>query len=807
MRTGTRLLLVAAALLATSTWLVAGRADSAASQTTAVPPVLAVPTAAAPDGDYVGSGACQACHPDAYSRWKASLHIQMTRPVAEATILGDFRRDTRMSAHGRSYTFGTTQGKPFVTVRSEGRSAETYQVDYTLGSKRFQGYLSTLPDGRIYVLPVFWHVATKRWLDWKETTPIPDGAHDIKQLWNVNCFNCHATNLDRGFSATTNTYRTRWTELGIGCEACHGPGRAHVALAEGWERDPASIPTYSSRASNRGLSDVLQIFSPRSAAPRRTFDTCAYCHGNKRNAFTGFRAGDRYEDFAIPFLVSEPLPEFDAQGEFWPDGRPNRFNRPQALTLSGCFKAGAIACTNCHLAHGAADNPFSLKVDVRSGRQGDGLCTQCHQGPADDGPAGLAAAAPTLRARVTSRAPDTAASREPWPDQALTQHSFHAPDSAGSRCVSCHMSDVNWRLLMRRRDHTFQAPVPETTAAFGIPNACTTCHDDKTPEWAARQMDAWWGDGSRRQKSVRLATTLYAAGTGDPAALPGLASLAVDRSEGAVIRASALEYIGRLASTRVVDDTPAQSQTSTAGGRAVAPAATSRDGRVEPKVLGALLGAASDPEPMVRAAAVRSLGSLDGRDDRVLAVLTARLVDEARVVRARAAESLLALDVVKAPGRVGEALAKAQEELIASLRSFPDSAAQQAALAWLLTERGDTAEAEQGTRRGHDCGPGDGPPLRDSRSAGGPGRALQRCADQLEGRARTRPAHAQHRHDDRGSHAAQPATALTRRRRERPCARSGVRQSGRGLAPRSGRRHETGGPREGTAGPKSAVSD
>ena len=140
------------------------------------------------------------------------------------------------------------------------------------------------------------------------------------------------------------------------------------------------MPRYSSRASNRQLSDTLKIFSPRSAEPRRTFDSCAYCHGNKRNLFTTFKAGDRYEDHALPFLVSEPLPEFDAQGEFWPDGRPNRFNRPQALTLSGCFKAGAIACTNCHVAHGSAYD-FSLKVNVHDGRAGDQLCTQCHQSP------------------------------------------------------------------------------------------------------------------------------------------------------------------------------------------------------------------------------------------------------------------------------------------------------------------------------------------------------------------------------------------------------------------------------------------
>jgi predicted CXXCH cytochrome family protein len=686
MGTGTRFLFVAAALLLTSTWATARRAPLA-------PPQTAVGSVAVPArSDYAGSGACQSCHPDAFSRWQASLHIQMTRPIAEATVLGDFSSGARLSAHGRSYTFGMQQGRPVVTVRAEGRAAETHRVDYTLGSKRFQGYLSTQPDGRMYVLPIFWHVETRRWLDWKETTPIPDGAHDMKQIWNVNCFNCHATNLERGYAAATKSYRTEWTELGIGCEACHGPGTAHIALAEGWARDPASIPTYSSRASNRGLGELLKIFSPRTAEARRTFDTCAYCHGNKRNLFTEFRAGDRYEDHAIPFLLSEPLPEFDTQGEFWPDGRPNRFNRPQALTLSGCFKAGAVTCTNCHLAHGSASNPFSLKVDVTNGRAGDGLCTQCHQGPAD---AGAPGDAQTPLVRITSRSPDTAESREPWADASIARHTFHQADSAGSRCVNCHMSEVNWRLLMRRRDHTFQPPVPETTAAYGIPNACTTCHDDQPPEWAARQMDAWWGDAQRRQKSLTLATTLYTAGTGDPAALPGLASLAVDRKEGAVIRASALEYIGRLAGTRLIDATPAQSQTSTERGRAAQSRPIGRDGRVEPKVLGALLGAASDPEPMVRASAVRTLGMLDQRDERVLAVLMARVVDDARVVRVRAAESLLAHEVAAAPGRAGEALARAQLELAASLRSFPESATQQATLAWLLAERGETEAAER----------------------------------------------------------------------------------------------------------------
>ncbi|MGE0362297.1 MAG: cytochrome c3 family protein [Vicinamibacterales bacterium] len=689
------LLTAAAALLATTTWVTASRGPQAPSPPAAVPSTA--PTSAPSDAaGYVGSAACESCHQEAYAKWKASLHIQMTRPVGDATILGDFSAGAAFSAHGRAYTFARRDGVPQVTMRAGDRPPETYRVDYTLGSKRFQGYLSTLPDGRMYVLPIFWHVESGRWLDWKETTPIPDGAHDMKQIWNVNCFNCHATNLDRGYAPAAKAYRTHWTELGIGCEACHGPGRDHIALTEGWAKAPASMPRYSSRASNRQLSDILKIFSPRSADPRRTFDSCAYCHGNKRNLFTTFAAGDRYEDHALPFLLSEPLPEFDAQGEFWPDGRPNRFNRPQALTLSGCFKAGAVTCTSCHVAHGSGFD-FSLKVNVHQGREGDRLCTQCHQSPPAEPIAGATPIAAGTRPRISSRPADGPDSRIPWTDAQLTAHSFHGADSAGSRCVGCHMSDVNWRLLMRRRDHTFQPPVPETTAAFGVPNACTTCHDDKTPEWAARQMDAWWGDTERRQKSTRLATTMYQAGSGDASAVPALAGVAVDRTQGAVLRASALEYIGALAGNRVLDGGPSATQTSTSRA-SVAAASSGPRQALESRVLGALLGAASDPEPMVRAAAVRTLGSLEQRDERILAVLMARVVDDARVVRARAAEALLALDVVTAPGRAGEALAGAQHDLAESLRSFPESAVQQTTLAWLLAQRGDAEGAEAAVR-------------------------------------------------------------------------------------------------------------
>ena len=229
------------------------------------------------------------------------------------------------------------------------------------------------------------------------------------------------------------------------------------------------------------------------------------------------------------------------------------------------------------------------------------------------------------------------------------------------------MSDVNWRLITRRLDHTFEPPVPEMTAKYGVPNPCTTCHEDKSPEWAASVMDCWYGDVARRRATVVMADAMYRAGTGDVTVLPEVARYAADRSHGALVRASAAEFAGQLMS--------ASDQAAAAG----------------PAVVNALIGAASDPEPMVRVMAVRALGV--AKDPRALPVLGAHLTDEARLVRVAAAAGLMSQGVTKLEGRAGEVLARAQDEWATSLRTFNDVSQDQTTLGWLESSRGDTAQA------------------------------------------------------------------------------------------------------------------
>jgi len=108
-------------------------------------------------------------------------------------------------------------------------------------------------------------------------------------------------------------------------------------------------------------------------------------------------------------------------------------------------------------------------------------------------------------------------------------------------------------------------------------------------------------------------------------------------------------------------------------------------------VTNALIGAAADPEPIVRITAVRSLAAVD--DPRVPSVLAAHLADPIRLVRVSAAEGLLDRGVARLDGAAGDALTRAQDELADSLRTFNDVSSDHTTLGWLDALRGRPAES------------------------------------------------------------------------------------------------------------------
>jgi predicted CXXCH cytochrome family protein len=116
-----------------------------------------------------------------------------------------------------------------------------------------------------------------------------------------------------------------------------------------------------------------------------------------------------------------------------------------------------VTCFSCHDAHGS-DNEAMLIKPVKE------ICATCHGPNTQNGPR-----APTIEA-----------------------HTHHAPGSAGSECVACHMPKIEQTIAdVNVRAHTFRFITPAESDSLKIPNACNLCHADKTTGWAAKTLKSW----------------------------------------------------------------------------------------------------------------------------------------------------------------------------------------------------------------------------------------------------------------------------------------------------------------------------
>lgn len=573
----------------------------------------------AKDAKPAGSKSCEKCHPEHYQRWDDSAHSRMVRLPTSQNILGDFTTDNILKWKGYTYRMFIRDGKYFLTVTPRSGPSTTYPVDYAIGSRRIQGYMSRLSDGRLYLLPVYWQIAAQSWFDSSMITPHTDEGVGVKQYWNTNCLACHATDLRFGFDAQTGQYSTKWLELAIGCEACHNPGSKHN---EFFEKKPL-------RDYVRTEFNDTYISNQRYFDARRSTELCASCHGTKINYFLGYWPGDRAYDYFVPLFVTD---QHDQQGDFYPDARPTRFNHFLEFLGSKCYLKGNATCISCHEGH-SSENESLLRVPKE---QSNLLCLNCHQ--------------------------------EKYGGTKLTAHTFHLPDSPGSRCYECHMGEVLERLMMHRKDHSLDNPIPENTMRYGIPNACNKsgCHADRSAEWAVRTLDQWYGNENRR-KVLYGAEALWLAKRKDPAAIPLLVRAMTDGNLRLNMRASAIGFLRR------------------------------EFGRTAKEAIPTLQRLLGSSEPLLRLSAAEALAQVA---DRSVAPNIAPLLDDPeRVVRITAASALLNLQVVSFNGPADAAYTRVKQEYLEALRSWPNVPEFRVNLGnyHLLNQEFDTAIAEYQT--------------------------------------------------------------------------------------------------------------
>jgi predicted CXXCH cytochrome family protein len=432
-----------------------------------------------PAASYVGAARCGSCHAAMHARWKAGRHSRMLQPATALSVRGDFDVGT-VTLRGQRYGLRAEGGEWFVRESYLTGAAQERRVDFTLGSRRIQHYLTRLADGRIVVLPPSWDVQRREWFHNLDIVDLEESGGTKVQVWNASCHGCHVSGQQRNYRPESRTYDTSWTDFGTACERCHGPGSRHA--------QPDAGARYIVRAGPLGAEKSTAV--------------CAQCHSLRDVVADGYVAGADYHDHFMPILEYAQKPGPDPA--YWPDGRPRRFsNDAIGLWQSRCYLKGGATCAACH-------DPHEPDVDrsARLAPANAALCLGCHPEVARDVPA----------------------------------HTRHAATSAGSACVECHMPRTVVSIKAAIRDHAISVPVPEASVRFGIPNACNACHADRSAAWARDALRAWKADGSGA-RMLRRAEAFTGGRQREAAALPLLAALAVDPEEPPLVRANAVGHL------------------------------------------------------------------------------------------------------------------------------------------------------------------------------------------------------------------------------------------------------------------------
>jgi predicted CXXCH cytochrome family protein len=314
------------------------------------------------------------------------------------------------------------------------------QVAFVYGSLWKQRYFTKIGDD-YFPLPVQWEVLNHKWSkyqapasggDWWAAYYPPDNMH---RPTGTLCDGCHSVDYD--------IHTKQVAEWNVGCERCHGPGSEHVA--------------HPARAN---------VVNPAHMGYVEASDTCIQCHSQGQPLANPIEG--KYYDWPVGYHVGLKLANFwkledHTLGEpqnflYFPDGTAHK-NRMQGndFVQSVMYRRG-VTCFDCHNAHGTG-NYAQLRKPAGQ------LCLDCHGPSSPNGP------------RTAT----------------IEEHTHHKEGSAGSQCVACHMPAIETEGPPNTfvHSHTFRFVTPGMTDKYKIPNPCTSCHSDKTTQWATDTMKNW----------------------------------------------------------------------------------------------------------------------------------------------------------------------------------------------------------------------------------------------------------------------------------------------------------------------------
>ena len=433
---------------------------------------------------FAGSKRCKDCHQQEYKQWQDSHH-ERAMAIADATsVLGDFN-DAVFEHFGVTSRFYRRDGKYYVYTQGPKGVAAEFEITHTFGWYPLQQYLVPFPGGRMQCLNIAWDVERKSWyrLPPYDVKGPDDWLHWTRgaQTWNAMCAECHSTHLVKGYDPDREDYRTTWSEIDVGCEACHGPGSKHIEWADRPPLARSKTNNYALAVHTGGIDTADQI------------KLCAPCHSRR------FQLGDNPHKEGE--LLDVMVPQLLSQGLYYPDGQIQEEVYVYGSFVQSKMYQRGVRCSDCHDVH-------SLKLH----KEKNDLCTQCHRAELYD-----------------------------TKDHHFHKKVHNGKPSGGYLCVKCHMPGRTYMGIDYRLDHSLRVPRPDLSEKIGVPNACSArgCHDDKPLSWNVENYTKWYGE----TRKLHYGSVIAAGRDHAPEAEQDLIRLADDSLLPAIVRATALELL------------------------------------------------------------------------------------------------------------------------------------------------------------------------------------------------------------------------------------------------------------------------
>jgi predicted CXXCH cytochrome family protein len=455
--------------------------------------------------DYAGSAACARCHAREYALWLDSPMHRMTRDLHKTKIAAPFA-GAEFDFRNDSVKMEELSGERFMRLHDKLGKESLFRVTKVIGGRYREDFIGAEVDPSAplgnstdaeRILPVSYLSFNGEWrykgysVMVRERPELEPGV-----VWKTACIFCHNTTpqlsllLDDVYGPGAHGYqgsvsvdlpddkRPRYvvrdenalkTALAAELEHLGRPrdtgafdlkraltvsidgtreGFDEKDLVElgigceachGGSREHVQDPTHV-RPSLALRSDFLQVTAPNGTEPTHAEDvnrTCAKCHTVLFSRY--------------PYTWEGQTRRHDPGGSSINSGEARDF------LLGACNSQ--LSCVRCHDPH--TEDPKSALLALE-GSQGDELGTSCHE---------------DLRTADERRA-----------------HTHHAPDSAGSHCLGCHMAKKNMGLAYELSSyHRIGSPTDRERVEGDRPLECALCHTDRSVEQLVATMERFWG--------------------------------------------------------------------------------------------------------------------------------------------------------------------------------------------------------------------------------------------------------------------------------------------------------------------------